>query len=142
MEIFRGDSAVYRMVITKQGADLEKIDKKSFDSLSGSLLSFLSNPAALNSNFPQFTEVSRKLFQLIFPGTPLPTGRIIISPDGNFFPFEALVTNNNKNNTYMLQDYSISYTYSARFLTGHFSTGRIDPVWILWVLRRLSLLRI
>jgi hypothetical protein len=127
MEIFNGDSAVYMLVITNKESSLTKVNKKSFDSLSGSFLFFLSDPAALNSHFPQFTEISGRLYQLIFPATPLPAGRVIISPDGNFFPFEALITSRGKNVAYMLKDYSISYTYSARFLTGHFSNGTHKP---------------
>ena len=36
--------------------------------------------------------VSKQLYQLIFRDEKLPKGRIVISPDGQYFPFEALIT--------------------------------------------------
>jgi CHAT domain-containing protein len=74
----------------------------------------------INNHFPEFTSVSRSLYELIFPDYNLSKGRVIISPDGAFFPFEALITNKSTDIDYMLKDYSISYTYSARFLMSQF----------------------
>jgi len=44
-------------------------------------------------------------------------GRIIVSPDGPNIPYEALVMSvSNDIPKYMVQDYAISYTFSAQFL--------------------------
>jgi len=52
----------------------------------------------------------------------VPDGRIIISPDGQYFPFEALITtNDNQQATYFLNDHAISYTYSISFLLNNFN---------------------
>jgi CHAT domain-containing protein len=59
---------------------------------------------------------------LLFQNIQLPPGRIIISPAGNYFPFEALVTES-KPLTYFQRDHAVSYTYSARFLSNVFSTS-------------------
>jgi tetratricopeptide (TPR) repeat protein len=126
LEIFDGDSSIFILLITDSGSSISKIEKKLFDSLSRKFISLVSNPDILNGQFGKFVQVSRNLYSLLFPDTVLPPGRIIISPDGIFFPFEALISNHGKNIRYMLDDYSISYTYSARFLMGNFtnSTGR------------------
>ena len=126
LEIFHGDSAVYILFLTGPGNRISKLNKQSFDSLSHDFLHSISNRDGLNVNFKQFTEVSRKLYRLIFGDIPLQPGRIIISPDEIYFPFEALITNSGADIHYMLSDYSISYTYSARFLMNSFSdlTGR------------------
>ncbi len=48
----------------------------------------------------------------------IPPGRIIVSPDGPNIPYEALIMS--KRNTrpvkYLVQDYAVSYTFSAQFL--------------------------
>ncbi len=121
VEIFNGDSSVFTLTITKSESSISQLDKKSFDSLSRQFMSFISNSNLLNTEFPAFAETSRKLYELIFIDHPLPTDRIIISPDGICFPFEALITNRTSEINYMLNDYSISYTYSARFLLSQFT---------------------
>ena len=63
-----------------------------------------------------------QLYQLIFQNIVLPAGRIIISPDGKYFPFEALVTNTQPL-TYFLEDHAVSYTYSARYLLNNFAAN-------------------
>ncbi len=120
VEIFNGDSSVFTLIITREGSRIIKIDKHSYDSLSRLFLSLLSNASTSNSKFPLFTVVSRKLYDLIFSGQSLPPGRIIISPDGSCFPFEALITNRQDGIHYMIEDYTISYTYSARYLMSQF----------------------
>jgi CHAT domain-containing protein len=65
---------------------------------------------------PGFVRVANQLYQLLFPNNSAPAGRIIISPDGNYFPFEALVVNNSvRHPVYFLDDHPVCYTYSARY---------------------------
>ncbi len=47
-------------------------------------------------------------------------GRVIISPDGQYFPFEALITNKTGTPDYFLNDYSVSYTFSAKYLMSQY----------------------
>jgi CHAT domain-containing protein len=62
------------------------------------------------------------LYRLIFDRVNLPKGRIIISPDGEYFPFESLVTGRSNNGpVYLVEQYAVSYTYSARFLLNYFN---------------------
>jgi CHAT domain-containing protein len=120
IEIFSGDSAVYLFLVTSQQNILRKIDKKLFDSLSKSFSRYVSSIELLNTVFSKFITVSSQLYQLIFGNIDLPKGRIIISPDGQYFPFEALITNP-QSNYYFISDHAVSYTYSARWLMNEFS---------------------
>jgi CHAT domain-containing protein len=120
VELFAGDTAIYVLVITSRRSYLKKIDKGSFDPLSNTYRSFISNPDLLNRSFDKFKNLSNQLYRLIFKEIDLPTGRIIFSSDGKYFPFEALVTNTQPL-TYFLEDHAVSYTYSARYLLNNFA---------------------
>jgi len=120
VELFDGDSAVYVFVISKQRSYLQKINKTAFENLSTAYVRYLSDPDLLNRSFDSFTDISNQLYQLIFGKINLPPGRIIISPpDGRYFPFESLVTKQ-KPHTYFVENYAVSYTYSARYLLNNF----------------------
>jgi len=121
VEIFAGDSAVYVLIIGQRKADFRKLDKHMFDNLSQVYLSFLSNESRLNAGFGEFINVSRSLYGLIYGNNKLPAGRILISPEGQYFPFESLVISKTGEPVkYFLTDYAVSYTYSARYLMNSF----------------------
>jgi CHAT domain-containing protein len=122
VELFAGDSAVYVLVITAQKSYLQKISKTAFDNLSAAYTKYISHPDLLNIHFNDYIQLSHQLYQLIFQNANLPTGRIIISPDGKYFPFEALVTNAQPL-TYFVKDHAMSYTYSARYLLMNFTSA-------------------
>ena len=121
VEIFAGDSAVYILALTNHKTFFNKINKPGYDTAVDSYLSYISNPGLLNSDFPGYSSVANHLYQLIFADVEVPKGRIIISSNGRFFPFEALVTNvEGRTPTYFLKDHAVSYTYSARYLLNNF----------------------
>jgi CHAT domain-containing protein len=122
LELFTGDSAVYSLMVTPQHCYLSRINKKDFDTTVNLYISCIANPALLNSNFENYAHAAHHLYQLLFQNIPLPDGRIIISPDGRYFPFEALVTNDSfRRPAYFLDDHPTSYTYSARYLLNDFA---------------------
>jgi CHAT domain-containing protein/tetratricopeptide (TPR) repeat protein len=123
VELFDGDSAVYVLAITKQESYLEMINKTAFENLSTAYVRYLSNQGLLNRDFDSFADISNQLYELIFGKINLPAGRIIISPDGRrYFPFESLVTKQ-KPPAYFVENYAVSYTYSARYLLNDFLTN-------------------
>ena len=67
-----------------------------------------------------FLKCLYQLYNHIFRDLKIPQGRIIFSPDGKYFPFEALVTSLQPA-TYFIEDHAVSYTYSVRYLM--FSTA-------------------
>jgi CHAT domain-containing protein len=125
IQIFAGDSAVYVLAITNQNIVLKKINKSVYDSLAGRFTHYLSISQMRTSDFGVFTNISYQLYRLIFENMNLPAGRLIISPDGKYFPFEALITNPQSRN-YFLNDYAVSYTYSARYLLNNFQSNTMS----------------
>jgi CHAT domain-containing protein len=125
LEIYEGGQAVYALLITRQHTYFNKIDKTEYDNFARLYMMLLSNPELLNNRPNEFQMASNHLYKIIFKNTAVPAGRIIISPDGAYFPFEALVTNNSKPGSpvYFVQDHAVSYTYSARYLMNDFNNN-------------------
>ncbi|RYZ29330.1 MAG: tetratricopeptide repeat protein, partial [Chitinophagaceae bacterium] len=120
VEIFVGDSAVYSFYITQSETKLYKINKKDYESTVTRFNQYVSNEVLLNQQFTEFGKTANRLFNLIFGNLALPSGRMIVSPDGHYFPFEALVKKRSDNSlTYFLQDHAVSYVYSARYLASN-----------------------
>ena len=117
LEIFSGDSAVYALFITDKSVSFNKIEKSQFEKKVKSYTAYISNFDLLNGDFAGFKKVSNELFDLIFQGKSPKPGRIVISPDAQYFPFESLISNKNSiTPIYLLNEHAISYTYSARYL--------------------------
>ena len=116
VELFAGDSAVYLLALLPDTCLLKKINKKEYDMAVDLYTNFLADPAKLNSQTNRFNTVSHDLYKLLFDGIRLPPGRVIISPDGPYYPFEALKSNPASSLSYLVNLYSFSYTYSARYL--------------------------
>ena len=126
LEFFNGDSAVYSLTITQSKSVIGKINKDDFDNNVDRFNSYLSNSSLENRDYPGFIRQGQQLYNIIFKEFPLPKGRVIISPDGKYFPLEALITNaHNVHPDYFLNDHIVSYTYSARFLMNDFSKKTI-----------------
>jgi len=122
LELFNGDSSVYALLVTPTKTYFYKLNKQIFDSLSMIVTRYVSSADLLNSHFGDYVRAAHQLYQMIFQNTNLPIGRIIISPDGHYFPFEALVTSENPRQ-FFVENYAVSYTYSARYLLNDFSNN-------------------
>ncbi len=122
VELFAGDSAVYAMILTQQQSKLVKINKAEYDRLSLDYITYISDRDSLNRNFVTFQKTARSLYELIFQNEVIPPGRIIISPDGHYFPFESLiVSESGMPPKYFVENYAVSYTFSARYLLNLFN---------------------
>ena len=81
------------------------------------------DPEVLNKNFLRFRNASSELYHLLLQSLRVPQGRIIVSPDGQYFPFECLISDNRgASPIYFLQEHAISYSYSARYLQNDFNS--------------------
>jgi hypothetical protein len=123
LELFEGEDALYSLFITRQHIYFKKIDKDDFDKSAIRYSSFLSDADLLNANLPEFINTAHHLYEMIFHNSIVPSGRMIVSPDGAYFPFEALVVDNSNSQSpvYFLRDHPVSYTYSARYLMNDFT---------------------
>ena len=118
IEIFSGDSAVFILLLSQNDIQLKKINKERFNHLSAVFNEYVGDPVRSNSNFPDFVTVANELYRLVFDSLKMKEPRLIVSPDENNFPFEALVTeaSSGKKPVYLVQNTSVVYTYSAGFL--------------------------
>jgi len=121
VELFVGDSAVYIMAMTDKNVYFKQLSKAQFTRLLKELKPGLSMPSNNANEINAFFMKSRELYTLLFKGIDLQPGKVIISPDAQLFPFEALVTNNSGPPKYFVEDYAVSYTYSARYLLSPFA---------------------
>jgi len=114
--LYAGDSAVFSLLINGGRTAVRVIDKFRFDSLSRLYVTYISDAERSNRDMPGFVRTSDELYRLLFPDGSAPGGRIVVSPDGNYFPYEALVVNNSvRHPVYFLDDHPVCYTYSARY---------------------------
>ena len=118
IEIFSGDSAVFILLLSQNDIQLKKINKERFNHLSTVFNEYVGDPVRSNSNFADFVTVANELYRLVFDSLKMKEPRLIVSPDENNFPFEALVTeaSSGKKPVYLVQNTSVVYTYSAGFL--------------------------
>ena len=120
IEILAGDALVYIIIVSNKNSWLRKIEKAQFETLAAAYESYISQPDLVNRDFAAFVNISHNLYELLLQDIQLEPGRIIISSDGKYFPFEALVTSMQPL-IYFLEDHAVSYTYSARYLLTDFA---------------------
>ena len=124
IEIFSGDSAVYLLILARDKSSFKRLDKMKYETAVDAYMSYLSNPDLLNRDFAGYVSNASNLYRLIFENVFLPKGRIIISTNGRYFPFEALVLDSTISSPeYFLRDHAVSYTYSARYLLNDFGSN-------------------
>jgi len=115
-ELYAGDSAVYSLLVSGQQTVLGVTDKSRFDSLARLYMNYISDAERLNRDMPGFVRTAEGLYRMLFKGGQAPGGRMVVSPDGSYFPFEALVTDGSvRHPVYFLDDHPVCYTYSARY---------------------------
>jgi len=121
IELFSGDSADYSILITKDKVYFRRLVKADFENTIDLYIKYISNAGLLNTRFAAYTAAANHLYRLIFSANTLPEGRIIVSPDGLYFPFESLITDMTLRPVYFLTNHTVSYTYSARYLMNDFA---------------------
>ena len=116
VEIFSGDSAVYIMTIAANNQSLVKADRERYERLASAYIALLGNADKLNREYTEFIGVSHSLYRLILENMQ-PGKKLIVSPDGKYFPFETLVANiRGREPQYLVELAPVSYTYSAQYL--------------------------
>lgn len=112
---FVGDSALYVLGITADGTRLLRRPVSGYQQAMNEFMTLLWKPEAMNrkANFGKFLKSGYGLYQRLLAPLNLPAGRVIVSPDGSFVPFETL---SRKATTpdYLVDNYAFSYNYSAR----------------------------
>ena len=120
---FIGDTVSYILAITAQHTQFVRLSQKEFKR--DQLITFLqmcSDKEKLNNNYTAFATLSNSIYKSLFQQLQLPKGRVIICADNFLIPFDALC-DDTKGRHFLLNDYSFSYVYSARYLMKQFTNS-------------------
>lgn len=117
---FINDTIIYMLGITPSSSKFIKINTKQFDSELSDFLKICSDKQALNNHYDDFARLSHHIFNVLFKPLQLPAGRVIICYDNFLIPFEAL-TADGRGRDFLINNYTFSYVYSARFLLKNFN---------------------
>ncbi len=112
LSYFEGDSTIYLFLVDQK--NLRVIEREKSPEFLKQILG-LRNGIKFRLD-EAFHEVSEGLYEELVPKLPKNIRRLLIIPDGALatIPFEVLSANDEKNGRrYLLQDYAISYDYSA-----------------------------
>lgn len=112
---FVGDSALYVLGVTNGRAQLLRQPVSTYQKTAGEFRQLLSDPAALNRQFTRYQALSFGLYRQLLAPLHLPEGRVVVSPDGFFLPFESLSQRPDAPD-WLVNHYAFSYAYSARLL--------------------------
>ncbi len=121
VEIFNGDSAVYVLLAMHNNTTLRRLDKRDYENTVARYNTYLSDAVLLNKDHRGYIQTAYNLYLLLFGEKQIQQQRVIISPDGSYFPFESLITDNTAQDNYFIRNHAVSYTYSARYLLGESS---------------------
>lgn len=125
---FNGENYLYALKIDADSASLKKINKGLYEEHASQLVALSSERSRLNQNYPEYQRLAHTLYGQIYRPLNVGTRRVIISPDDHFLPFELLLTDKNRPQSFLLQDHAFSYTYSAGYLLkNRHESGTVGP---------------
>lgn len=129
LSYFAGEASTYILAVTPGNNRFIKVDYP-YQSDAVRFLQMCSDKEALNSNYSTYLTLGHKLYNNLIKPLDIPTKRILISQDDSFIPFEALVPDTTARSTFLVEQYAISYTYSASYLM---KTGKKNAVGDSWL---------
>ncbi|AQG79155.1 hypothetical protein AWR27_07360 [Spirosoma montaniterrae] len=114
---FVGDSALYVLSLDGRKAKLVRQSVSAYNQTIRAFMPLLTTPDALSrrTEVERFWALGSRLYQQLLAPLSLPKGRVVVSPDGFFIPFETLSRSATRDE-YLVADYAFSYVYSARLL--------------------------
>jgi CHAT domain-containing protein len=114
---FRGQKIIYALMVSGQRQKLLKINYPGYEQRSNSLMSLCDSPALLNQNFAAYRKLAFSLYANLFKPLAVPTARVVVSQDGQFIPFEALVADTSTAaEAYLARKHAFSYVPTFRVL--------------------------
>ncbi|MGN6212669.1 MAG: CHAT domain-containing protein [Parafilimonas sp.] len=120
---FFSDSVLYALAIKADNVNFLRIPAaKNIKKQIATFSELCADKNRLNSNYNHFINLSNSLFASIFQPLNLPHGRIIICTDNSLIPFEALCSDNN-GKSFLINNYSFDYVYSAGLLMQQFKNS-------------------
>lgn len=126
---FVTEASVYILAVTPGKSQFIKVDYP-YHSDAVRFLEMCSDKEALNTNHSSYITLAHRLYNNLIKPLDINTRRILISQDETFIPFEALVPDTTARSKFLIEQYAISYTYSASYLM---KTGKKDVVGDRWL---------
>lgn len=124
VEYFTGDTVIYALVLSPSGQKLMRIKYPDYPKDVGSLLALSANQSLLNQNYDRYCFLAHKVYMKLFRPLDISPGRIVISPDNHFIPFDALLSDAGSKTSFLAKRYIFSYAHSMRVLMKKSSSGR------------------
>lgn len=112
---FVSDSVIYLLGITASGTQMIRIPYRNLGKEMNSFLRLCADRQAENADFPAFSSLAHHLYSVLLAPLGWTGGRVFVSPDNFFIPFEALAADSSGNH-FLINDFSFDYVYSARYL--------------------------
>lgn len=113
---FSGDSILYVLKISGKDASIFRLTSGDADKNNiAAFTQWCSGKQQLNNQFEVFASLAQELYQRLVAPVNLQEGRVILSFDHFFLPFEILMRDKHKHD-YLLYHYLFSYVYSAQYL--------------------------
>jgi CHAT domain-containing protein/tetratricopeptide (TPR) repeat protein len=125
---FVGDSSLYVMSVTGDKTSLIKQPVGAYNQSLRQFSKLLSDPVSMEKreDVNRFLRLSHDLYRQLLAPLNLPKGRVVVSPDGFFVPFDALSRSTSQPD-YAVADYAFSYVYSVGLLLKSNSLPGVVP---------------
>ena len=112
---FVNDSLIYMLGITPTDARMIRVPYKELGKDINDFLRLCADHQAENLDYPSFGHLANHLYRTLIQPLGWTSGRVLVSPDNFFIPFETL-TADSAGNHFLINDFSFDYVYSARYL--------------------------
>jgi tetratricopeptide (TPR) repeat protein len=112
---FVSDSVIYMLGITATGTRLLRVPYRNLGLEINSFLRLCADHQAQNADFVAFAGLAHHLYKVLLEPLGWAGGRVLVSPDNFFLPFETLSADS-LGGHFLINDFSFDYVYSARYL--------------------------
>jgi CHAT domain-containing protein/Tfp pilus assembly protein PilF len=116
IEYFTGDSIVYALFLAPGRQELLRIPYKSYGKDTKNLLTLCADKSLLNQYYDCYEKVAYQLYHKLIKPLAIPQGRVIVSLDDHFIPFEALLSDPLDRSSFLAKKYIFSYVHSMRVM--------------------------
>lgn len=115
LSFFETDSVVYALCISKSNIQFKKIPFRGYADTVKAFIQLCKDRQLLNASYNRYANLANILYKKLFEPFNIPKGKVIVSPDLNFIPLDALVKDK-AGKAFLVYDYAFDYTYSAGYL--------------------------
>ena len=113
IESFSGKDVIYSLVITHSDVRFYRIELPGHEQLATRVVELNTSLANINSNYPEFAEISHEYYTRVVAPLQISTPRVTISMDDYLIPFDLLLENPDDRTSYLLKRHAFSYSYAA-----------------------------